>query len=469
MLVFNQQANIKNVNGAIADIFANRPAAQSTYYIFYSTDTQEIFYDNGAWVLLGSGGGGGVNIYNSDGTLTGNRILSGSNNDLFFVNLNEFQTKIGNDPQGLRLSFISNNHEFGDLINQVGVYVNGNSARINIGDTGGNISQTSLEIDAQNEIIQSINQGNNIGLKLDFANQLYTLGDPGSFAGALAFIIDNLNGVITTQSNPGVNGLYFDLTNDYYRLGAFSNVNPTFFEVDNANQIIKTSNQGNDIGLKLDFATNNYYFGNLTDNYLRVDVINGDTSIFATNGIFNVANDLTNEGSFQIQTTLIKSVFNGNDIGLKLDFANSVYQFGQITGGNTSNLIIDDSIETIYTRNQGSDIGIFFDFANTLYKLGQLTGGNETFIYINDTSELLYTANNGNISNGLYCDFAAHVYQFGRATGGNTTYITIDDAATYPLQIDGTNVLSGTSGGSSGQHLKININGTDYKIKLENP
>ena len=37
------------------------------------------------------------------------------------------------------------------------------------------------------------------------------------------------------------------------------------------------------------------------------------------------------------------------------------------------------------------------------------------------------------------------------------------------LQFNGTNLKSGSSGGNSGEHLVITLNGTQYKIKLENP
>lgn len=58
MNVFNTQANIFKVNGGLADIFANRPAPTGSYYIFWSTDTGEIFYDDGTWIQFGGGGGG---------------------------------------------------------------------------------------------------------------------------------------------------------------------------------------------------------------------------------------------------------------------------------------------------------------------------------------------------------------------------------------------------------------------------
>jgi hypothetical protein len=93
MQLDNTQANIFKVNGGIADILANRPTAQNTFYLFYSIDTQEIYYDNGTWVLIASaGGGGGANIYNTDGTLTGNRVLTGNLNNLTFQNVTQFST-----------------------------------------------------------------------------------------------------------------------------------------------------------------------------------------------------------------------------------------------------------------------------------------------------------------------------------------------------------------------------------------
>jgi hypothetical protein len=80
-------ANVLNQLGTPAmnsNLFANRPAAGFTGRIFISTDTREIYRDTGiSWELIGSGGGS-VNIYNSDGTLTGNRVVTLSTNTLTF-------------------------------------------------------------------------------------------------------------------------------------------------------------------------------------------------------------------------------------------------------------------------------------------------------------------------------------------------------------------------------------------------
>jgi hypothetical protein len=40
-------------------------------------------------------------------------------------------------------------------------------------------------------------------------------------------------------------------------------------------------------------------------------------------------------------------------------------------------------------------------------------------------------------------------------------------AITNDLIFTGSSIISGSAGGNSGQHLRIKINGTYYKIKLE--
>jgi hypothetical protein len=51
-------------------------------------------------------------------------------------------------------------------------------------------------------------------------------------------------------------------------------------------------------------------------------------------------------------------------------------------------------------------------------------------------------------------------------SGGN---LTLNTSTTGGIQLTGTALQSATSGGNSGQHLVITLNGTPYKIKLENP
>jgi hypothetical protein len=75
-------------------------------------------------------------------------------------------------------------------------------------------------------------------------------------------------------------------------------------------------------------------------NVSTIQTSNAGTQI--TLNAFNQLNSILNT-TFFVNQSLIKSIYGGNDIGLKLDFANTVYQFGQLTGGNTTQLKIDDA------------------------------------------------------------------------------------------------------------------------------
>jgi len=82
--IYNYVTNQKGSPAIYSDVLANRPAAGFIGRLFVSTNTLEIYRDNGAtWDLL-SGGGGGVNIYNSDGTLTGTRVMTMAGHNLTF-------------------------------------------------------------------------------------------------------------------------------------------------------------------------------------------------------------------------------------------------------------------------------------------------------------------------------------------------------------------------------------------------
>ncbi|NDD85710.1 hypothetical protein EBZ38_15720 [bacterium] len=72
--LYNDVLNQKGSPALYSDILANRPAFGFTGRLFISTDTNEIYRDTGtSWVLI-SGGGASVNIYNSNGSLTGTGI-----------------------------------------------------------------------------------------------------------------------------------------------------------------------------------------------------------------------------------------------------------------------------------------------------------------------------------------------------------------------------------------------------------
>jgi len=69
-----------------SDIFTNRPAFGIVGRIFISTDTAAIYRDTGtAWDLIADGGSSSTNIYNSNGTLSANRVVSDGGFGLSFT------------------------------------------------------------------------------------------------------------------------------------------------------------------------------------------------------------------------------------------------------------------------------------------------------------------------------------------------------------------------------------------------
>ena len=83
--IYNYVSNQKGTPALYSDILANRPAAGFLGRLFISTDTLEIYRDTGtAWALISGGGGGSVNIYNTDGTLTAARTMTMANHSLTF-------------------------------------------------------------------------------------------------------------------------------------------------------------------------------------------------------------------------------------------------------------------------------------------------------------------------------------------------------------------------------------------------
>jgi len=83
--IYNYVTNQKGSPALYSDVLANRPAAGFIGRLFISTDTLEIYRDNGTtWDLISGGGGPSVNIYNSDGTLLADRTMTMAGYNLVF-------------------------------------------------------------------------------------------------------------------------------------------------------------------------------------------------------------------------------------------------------------------------------------------------------------------------------------------------------------------------------------------------
>lgn len=331
---------------------------------------------------------------------------------------------------GLKLDFFNQVYEFGGVFDLFGIRVNSNNG-IDIGDYIGFSNGQQIRI--VNDVIKTEYLGNDIGLKLDFANQSYKFGSTNNDYG---LIVDALNGTIQLGDIAG-----------WYGGGIY-------FNIDNLNNFLSVQTGGVDVGLKLDFANLEYYLGGVTDQY-NVKVSQG-TGV-DIGDIFGAANG----NQINLTNDIIKTQYSSNDIGLYLDFLNQSYDLGN----PASTLFrVNDSNGRLQSKYNGDDIGISFDIQNGEYYIGDFDSIiNGTAFAVDDTSQKIVGLF-GSTVNGLELDFANSTYKLGDIS---SNFIGVDSANNK--LIASANLLSNTAGGTSGQHIKINIGGTDYKIALLNP
>jgi hypothetical protein len=117
-------------------------------------------------------------------------------------------------------------------------------------------------------------------------------------------------------------------------------------------QILKSIYSGSEIGLKLDFSSGQYIFGDNIDTDYKSHLTINAGQASGNSQLLLISYDSTNnppEITLDINGTnqYIKTS-NGSDIGLKLDFANDVFSLGDFTNANNgTKIIINDSVQTV--------------------------------------------------------------------------------------------------------------------------
>ena len=226
------------------------------------------------------------------------------------------------------------------------------------------------------------------------------------------------------------------------------------------------SNYGGFTGLGLDFLNFVSYLGDWNN------LINGTTL---------VVND---------QTSNIFTKYNGLANGFNLDFVASFYSFGDI--GTNSQFVIDsigqyaniqivginyfiaDKINDYVQIGNGAALVYCNSSANSV-EIGDISGSNNTTIFnVDDNNGQIVSRISGN-DKGILIDFANTRYYFGDFNSFDKgTHIFIHDSAqairfyTQILDFNGTALQSSSSSGASGDYLIITLNGTQYKIALDN-
>jgi hypothetical protein len=310
----NGIANIVGTPGAASGVFADRPNAADVAdgTLYFATDTIAIYQAvAGSWVNYSGGGGGSTGINGLNGTTNiglGGTLSNDTSIDCANFDLSIFNLKI--------LSLLSTNGTGFFLVD--------------------------------NQIYTINPSANNYGLLIDFATNVVVLGDPTNIL--------------------------------------------TLFQINSGNSFISSSNAGQEVGLKLDFANNTYQFGDFnSDSFLNIN--STYILLFKSNAGIN------------IQSGLINTKYAGNEIGLYLDFANAIYNFGDYANNlNGTTFVIDDFSNIICTRNSlASNEGIFINMSNHTYYFGDIDiTNNGTTLTIDDNNQKIKfknTAGSYNFSN----------------------------------------------------------------------
>jgi hypothetical protein len=368
--------------------------------------------------------------------------------------------------KGLGIDFASKTYQFWDGVR--GLSVSNNDDECVLGDFTIDNTGTLLKINDVTQIIKTQNNSVDKGLYLDFANNLYQLGDStiGTF-----LTIDTTNQVISTTFVGNDDGLKLDSINRDFYLGDFnSNNNGTYFNINDNDSIIRTVGYNNNIGLYLDFANVVYELKNAQQVGLNI-----------TNGYLTKLGDYTgNQYGYTYLTidadaSLIKTSNGGQDKGLKLDFGNSQYSFGEYDNANNgTRLLINDSgriIQTISGQNEGLEL----NFTTKSYTLGDYDGSlNNTRLNLNDTNQIIKTSGVG-LDKGLYLDFANDEYfirydNYGIRQSARQTYIGDLEYGDWGelLSINGNNGIISTQRGFIGDNkykgLYINFANDTYAL-----
>lgn len=221
--------------------------------------------------------------------------------------------------------------------------------------------------------------------------------------------------------------------------------------------LIKTFFNGTgEYGINLDDTTGKFVLGDYNnDRKYNSFVVNDDANTFYLTTSFNQAN--TDQDLFYISnaTSSIRFVKLGD--------------FNNYTNGIS--LIVDDANNTIITNNYNGMNGIWVTPSFTIF--GQANTTTKLYFSIDYGLNSLSLRTTSDISTGIELSLGGN-YKLGCFNLG-TTWLEIDNNAesftfnTQELFFTGAALQSNTSGGNSGEHLVITLNGTQYKIALQNP
>lgn len=450
--ISNYVQNQKGSPALYSDTLANRPAPSFIGRLFISIDTLEIYRDTGsAWDLIGGGGGPAVNIYNSDGSLTGTRVMNMAGYDLTF--------------------------EGGASTSKIDISANNNVSRI--------ISFSTAGVDRWSIITEDNETGGNTGANW----YLKAFDDIGSYTFS-PLIVERRTGEKSFIANETLSASTQNLTGTYNLTTATINAgigltggNPQSAEHNNYTVI----NNGS-------YTVAASMFFGAQSNVLRLTSAANGTATFtqASPGLRVAAANLN-----QVQfNTSNGSAINYSHVAVSQNLG--IYRLsvsGSLTVTNAYNLLLNDLNEYSYTNLTITNRwGIYQDsitdvnyFGGTTL-VGKTTNNGAKFqvqgeIKINDATSTIGINNSGGVgtigttSNHRFSIITNNVARWHFQASGNLSWGTTTDFGT-PLYLTGSALtfinLRGTSsnswiqyGTSSGSNAVLaGAEFTDYVIYL---
>lgn len=396
-----------------SDLTANRPAAGIVGRIFIAIDAPYgIFRDTGtAWDQV-AGAGGGTNIYNADGTLTGNRVVSSGGFNLSFNPQTTFSSSLTASTGASSYAVLGSNtlsYAVGFSSSNIGNVYGANGA-INLQNFLGDATFAQANLASANVSVNSIDFGSgghtitmtqSTGIRAMTGHQSQ-IQFQGSHNGTIshAAVSQNLGfyravGSTRTLTITNAYSLLLNALDDYGAGFTFTNrwgiyqagaSDPNFFA--------GVSTFGNNLSVSKNFAGNT----NLT-----------------------VSNTSTSGSAFPV-----------------FSVTSATGQFQMFKGNNSSG---------IFAFLGGPDAGIYNNISGNF---GFVNNPSGKFIWGNDATTIPYMTlfSTGNLAIGSTTDSGNRL----RLSGS--------------LRVDGQ--TTATVGVISGQYLTINCDGTLYKIILYN-
>jgi hypothetical protein len=201
----------------------------------------------------------------------------------------------------------------------------------------------------------------------------------------------------------------------------------------------------------------------------------GGTTINPTNNVLPVrSNATTFVDSFIRQVG--NEIFTANSFGWTISYDDLITLLGDFNYiNNGTNIFIDDNNQLIYTLNNGQEKGLRLNFANNLYQFGDYQGvssGNS--FWIDDANNLMRTYNGGQ-RNGFEFVFNAKTYSFGDFDTINSgTAIFIEDnnenitfRVNNQITFQGNNLQDNNPRTYSGRNIVVRApNGGTYYLPL---